>query len=137
MIKKNKLEEYQRIAIELALSSGKFLQTIISDPSIIIPEEVSREDSPQTQYDEIVGERISSILKKETSLEAFTEEVDQPSTRINCETFWWIDPIDGTGSYVKKEKFYGVSIGLVHQECPILGVIYQPHQDRNRLYSAI
>ena len=138
MIKKNTLKKFCKNAIDIAISSGDFLQQVISnEKEILLSKNSLLNESPVTKYDEIAGDVISSKLREYTRIEAFTEEFDRPNKRIHCETFWWIDPIDGTGSYVQKEKFYGVSIGLVHQGKPILGVIYQPHQDRKRLYSAI
>jgi len=43
---------------------------------------------------------------------------------------WWvIDPIDGTNNYSQKILSFAVSIGLIHQGRPVLGVIYDPATD--------
>ncbi|MEN6386133.1 MAG: inositol monophosphatase [Phycisphaerales bacterium] len=43
---------------------------------------------------------------------------------------WWvIDPIDGTNNYSQKILNFVVSIGLIHQGKPVLGVIYDPATD--------
>jgi myo-inositol-1(or 4)-monophosphatase len=39
---------------------------------------------------------------------------------------WLIDPIDGTKYYAAKAGFFSVSIALLHQGEPILGVVYSP-----------
>lgn len=42
------------------------------------------------------------------------------------EFMWAIDPLDGTTNYAHQYPMAAVSIGLIHQEEPILGVIYNP-----------
>jgi myo-inositol-1(or 4)-monophosphatase len=43
---------------------------------------------------------------------------------------WWvIDPIDGTNNYSQKILSFVVSIGLIHEGRPVLGVIYDPATD--------
>ena len=50
------------------------------------------------------------------------------------ETFWVIDPLDGTANYKRKIPVCCVSIALVKEMKPILGVIYDFNNDH--LYSA-
>lgn len=47
---------------------------------------------------------------------------------------WIIDPLDGTLNYVHGFPFYCVSIGVLHHDEPLLGVVYDPL--RNELFSA-
>ena len=51
-----------------------------------------------------------------------TEEatVDQSA---DCEYVWIVDPLDGTTNYIHGLPFYAVSIGLAHQNIPVVGVI--------------
>ncbi|MEM7810675.1 MAG: inositol monophosphatase family protein [Planctomycetota bacterium] len=42
---------------------------------------------------------------------------------------WVIDPLDGTSNYVHGFPYYGVSIGLVVDAEPVLGVVYDPCRD--------
>ena len=49
-------------------------------------------------------------------------------------TYWTIDPLDGTQDFVEGRNGYAVLIGLVHEEKPVLGVIYQP--SKSKLYAA-
>ncbi|NOR67374.1 MAG: hypothetical protein GQ528_08460 [Woeseiaceae bacterium] len=43
---------------------------------------------------------------------------------------WWIiDPIDGTNNYAHKMLFFTVSIGVMHEGEPIVGVIFEPATD--------
>ncbi len=42
---------------------------------------------------------------------------------------WAVDPLDGTTNYAHQYPMIAVSIGLIYQHSPILGVIYNPITD--------
>lgn len=48
---------------------------------------------------------------------------------------WIIDPLDGTGNYANGNPNYAVSIALVEDDRPIVGVVYAPETDE--LFSAV
>lgn len=50
----------------------------------------------------------------------------------DCESFWLIDPIDGTRSYIRGETSFTINIALIVDKRPKLGFIYQP--DTEKLY---
>ena len=44
--------------------------------------------------------------------------------------FWWvIDPIDGTNNFAHRMLFFTVSIAVMHQGEPVVGVIFEPATD--------
>jgi len=44
--------------------------------------------------------------------------------------FWWvIDPIDGTNNFAHRMLFFTVSIGVMYEGEPIVGVIFEPATD--------
>ena len=44
--------------------------------------------------------------------------------------FWWvIDPIDGTNNFAHRMLFFTVSIGVMYEGEPIIGVIFEPATD--------
>ncbi len=46
------------------------------------------------------------------------------------ELFWWvIDPIDGTNNFAHQMLFFTVSIAVIHEGEPIVGVIFEPATD--------
>jgi len=46
------------------------------------------------------------------------------------EPFWWvIDPIDGTNNYAGRMLLFTVSIAVMHEGEPIVGVIFEPATD--------
>ena len=59
------------------------------------------------------------LLSEENTAEAY-------EVRRHWEYFWLIDPIDGTKEFIKKNGEFTVNIALVHNETPVLGVVYAP-----------
>ncbi len=53
------------------------------------------------------------------------EDIDY-SVRKDWETFWLVDPLDGTKEFIKGLPEYTVNIALIHQGEPVLGVIAIP-----------
>jgi 3'(2'), 5'-bisphosphate nucleotidase len=43
--------------------------------------------------------------------------------------FWLIDPLDGTKEFIKKNGEFTINIALIHNNKPILGVVYVPVKD--------
>lgn len=39
---------------------------------------------------------------------------------------WYVDPLDGTSNFVRNIPLFGISIGLIKNNEPILGVLYFP-----------
>lgn len=42
---------------------------------------------------------------------------------------WVIDPLDGTTNFIHGMPFFAVSIALLHQDQPIIGVVYEMNRD--------
>lgn len=54
--------------------------------------------------------------------------------RTRWDTFWLVDPLDGTKEFLKKNGEFTVNIALIEKGVPVLGVIYVPF--RKELYYA-
>ena len=76
---------------------------------------------------------IKKIIKTSSKYPILAEESGKSVSDLG-ETFWVIDPLDGTANYKKKIPVCCVSIALVKEMKPILGVIYDFNNDH--LYSA-
>ena len=46
--------------------------------------------------------------------------------RKGWEYYWCIDPLDGTREFVDKNGEFTVNIALIHEDTPVLGVVYAP-----------
>jgi myo-inositol-1(or 4)-monophosphatase len=71
---------------------------------------------------------IKDIIKSESTLPILAEESGLSSEKISS-TFWVVDPLDGTANYSRNIPICCVSIGLISNLKPILGVIYDFHND--------
>ena len=57
------------------------------------------------------------------------EEHPDTADRLDRERVWVVDPIDGTREYLQGHPEYAISVGLVVQGKPALGVVYNPATD--------
>ena len=58
------------------------------------------------------------------------EEVAEGRIPAHGETYFLVDPLDGTKEFVRGGEDYTVNIGLIEDGLPRLGVVYQPATDR-------
>lgn len=47
-----------------------------------------------------------------------------------ADTFWLVDPLDGTKEFISRNGEFTVNIALVHQGVPVLGVVLAPALER-------
>lgn len=86
--------------------------------------EIKNDDSPVTNVDKLLSNYIIQHLSALfPSIPVISEEEDAID---HGSTFFLIDPIDGTKSYIKGEDDYTVNIGLIENGLPTYGFIYQP-----------
>ena len=87
-----------------------------------------------TQADLHSDKRIRKILTKEFPTHSILSEESGKSFGFedgdsSSEYVWAIDPLDGTLNYATQNPFFGISVGLLVDQQPFLGVIYFPIQD--------
>ena len=90
------------------------------------------DNSPLTLADKASNEMICSQLKELTpDIPILSEEGKDISfdKRKNWDTFWLIDPLDGTKEFIKKNGEFSVNIALINHFKPILGIVYAPVLD--------
>ena len=80
--------------------------------------------------EEAILEKIGAAFPDDAFLAEESGESGELSERL-----WVIDPLDGTVNYANGIPFFAVSIGLVVEGRPVLGVIYDPTRDE--LFSAV
>ena len=71
---------------------------------------------------------IKSIITDNSSFPILAEESGKSNDDLG-DTFWVIDPLDGTANYNRNIPICCISIGLVMNMKPILGVIYDFNND--------
>lgn len=46
--------------------------------------------------------------------------------RSQWQTYWLVDPLDGTREFIKRNNEFSILIALVHEHKPVLGVVHAP-----------
>lgn len=85
------------------------------------------DDSPLTLADQRAHDIIAAALKP-SGIPILSEEGrDIPfSERSQWETFWLVDPLDGTKEFIKRNGEFTVNIALIQDGEPVMGVIVVP-----------
>jgi myo-inositol-1(or 4)-monophosphatase len=58
-----------------------------------------------------------------------SEETTDTPDRLGCQRIWLVDSIDGTRSFIAGRAEFSISIGLVEDGIPVLGVVLNPATD--------
>ncbi len=91
--------------------------------------EYKDDTSPLTEADTKSNEMICMGLQEAyPEIPLLSEENGEVpyEVRKNWEYYWCIDPIDGTKEFIKKNGEFTVNIALIHNNTPVLGVVYVP-----------
>ncbi|WP_039824827.1 inositol monophosphatase family protein [Nocardia testacea] len=81
-----------------------------------------------TELDLEIQETTQRLLRAQAPRIGFRgeETTTQPSDSVHAEQTWVLDPIDGTSNFIHDIPLCAVSLALVHQDRPIVGVIRAP-----------
>ncbi|MEM9215095.1 MAG: inositol monophosphatase family protein [Cyanobacteria bacterium P01_F01_bin.150] len=112
------------IASEAALAAGAILQDYRGKLTSI--EEKGRPGDLVTVADKTSEAAILEILNRHVPDHAVLAEESGLYGDSNSKYQWAIDPLDGTTNYAHQYPFFAVSIGLLINGKPTLGVIYDP-----------
>lgn len=83
--------------------------------------------NPVTTADHASNDHLKSVLLSEfPDYGWFSEETVDSPDRLRKERVWIIDPIDGTKEFIEGIPHFVVSIALVEDHVPVLGVLYNP-----------
>ena len=116
------------VAINAAKKAGKFL---IEQKKTINKVIFSSNADIKLKADLEAEDLIKSILEKGSSFPILAEESGKSKSELD-ETFWVVDPLDGTANYARDIPLCCVSIALMHKMEPALGVVFD--FNNNNLY---
>ena len=126
-----KTGELQRLlaAVErIARQAGELILEVYAGDFVV---RGKADESPVT----VADERAEALIT--TALQALTPSwpvvAEEAAGRGECpvvgDTFWLVDPLDGTREFVARNGEFTVNIALVVRGEPLLGVVYVPVQD--------
>ncbi|MEB3212155.1 MAG: inositol monophosphatase family protein [Leptolyngbyaceae bacterium] len=116
------------IATEAALAAGAVLRDYVGHIDDTIHQK-GRPGDLVTAADKDAEKAVLAVLKRHVpDHDILAEESGEMGDRTS-DFRWAIDPLDGTTNYAHQYPFYAVSIGLLYQGTPWLGVVYDPSHD--------
>ena len=120
---KNKILKELSLAKKAVLSAGKIL---LNDN--LINETFSSDKDIKLSADLKAEEIIKEILFAESTYPILAEESGKSVEKLG-DAYWIVDPLDGTANYARSIPISAISICLMSQLEPILGVIYDFNND--------
>jgi len=117
-----------KTAIKAALDAGKAILEVYQTADFGI--ETKKDNSPLTLADQRAHHIIVNALEQ-TGLPILSEEGKSIpyETRSQWQSFWLVDPLDGTKEFIKRNGEFTVNIALINKGNPVAGVIYVPVTD--------
>ena len=123
----NKVEDAIRNLIGVFFDAGKLSLKLRREGLI---EHIKKDKTPVTNGDIEVNNIILSSLKKITPDIPIVSEETAENKNLNLETFWLVDPIDGTYDYIQNRDEFTLNAGLIINKEAVAGIIYAPAKDR-------
>jgi 3'(2'), 5'-bisphosphate nucleotidase len=114
-------------AEEIARTAGGKILEIYNSDEFAVEEKDDR--SPLTAADMASHHAIVDGLKALTpDIPVLSEESKSLpfEERSSWQTYWLVDPLDGTKEFIKRNGEFTVNIALIHDGVPVLGVVHVP-----------
>lgn len=119
-------QESINILKEISIIAGRKIIEIKNNKNKTV--EYKKDSSPVTHADIEANKIIVSEIKKNfPKIPIISEESEAEDIKNN--SFFLVDPLDGTKEFIKGSNEYTVNIALIEEETPILGIIYVPEKD--------
>ncbi len=87
--------------------------------------QTKKDDSPITEADIKSSKIINEVLRRSKHMVLSEEEKDNLQ-RLEEDTIWIVDPLDGTTDFINRTGEFTIMISLVKEKKPVLGIIYWP-----------
>jgi len=111
--------------LKLALDAGKAILEVYSTSFSV---ELKDDHSPLTLADKRSNDILCKGLGNIGGIPIMSEEMKQLpyEERKSWESFWLVDPLDGTKEFIKRNGEFTVNIALIDRNEPVFGLIYVP-----------
>lgn len=121
-----KLQDITIKVCNLAKSVGYYIQT---EAQGFAPEfvEVKSLNQLVSHVDRTAEEKLVAGLSEILPEAGFITE-EQTIATEQKEFMWVIDPLDGTTNFIHQLPVYSISLALLHNGLPIIGVIFEPNR---------
>ena len=126
MISNQELQTLLPEVLRIAQEAGEKIMKVYKNGFDI---EIKEDKSPLTTADLAANDHIVKELNKLSPLFPILSEESEKlpfAERQSRQTYWLVDPLDGTKEFIKRRDTFTVNIALIHQNKSILGVIVAP-----------
>jgi myo-inositol-1(or 4)-monophosphatase len=113
-----------QVAIKAAQAGGKCLQKYWGCVTNIQNKNI--EGDLVTEADRASESAVINVIKEAFPDHQILAEESGLHEAQDSEFLWAIDPLDGTTNYAHQFPFVAVSIALLYQGLPVVGVVYNP-----------
>ena len=121
------------LSIKAAIEAGQAILEVYHSADFQV--EKKDDKSPLTLADRRAHEVIMQHLSKFDIPILSEEGKNIPyDERKGWESFWLVDPLDGTKEFIKKNGEFTVNIAMISSNRPVAGIVFVP--DKNILYFA-
>lgn len=114
------------ISIRAVIEAGKVLVRFFKDKNYRVVYKDEHKRNPVTDADirsnEIIREKILSAFPEDGW---FSEEISK--SILDKKRIWIVDPLDGTRNFIKGIPEFAISVALIEDGTPIVGVVYNPY----------
>ncbi len=122
--------------VSLAKEAGLAIMALYNEGELDV--RLKEDVSPVTRADLAAHRVILAGLQELTPMVPVLSEESESipySERQRWETYWLVDPLDGTKEFIKRNGEFTVNIALIVRGEPLLGVVHAPALGRT--YSAV
>lgn len=121
--------QFLKQVIDLAREAGRrILEVYHSDFRVGVKSDMSPLTAADLASHDCLVEGLAAL---QSSIPVLSEESESLpfDVRSAMETYWLIDPLDGTKEFIKRNGEFTVNIALINRHQPVLGVVYAPAKD--------
>jgi 3'(2'), 5'-bisphosphate nucleotidase len=120
--------EMMQVFRKLAINAGDVIMEVYDGPDFDVK---SKSDaSPVTIADERADALISAGLRQAFPEVTLITEEQSASHALRAQTFFIVDPLDGTKEFIQRRGDFTVNIAYVENGTPVRGIVYAPAQKR-------
>jgi histidinol phosphatase-like enzyme (inositol monophosphatase family) len=119
----NELVNRLDLAIRLVREAGEHVLGYYQNPGLVF--ESKPDHSPVTRADKEGEEIIRSVLETECPADTIVGE-EYPTKEGISDYTWYIDPIDGTESFIRGVPLFGTMVAVERSGKPVIGAVYFP-----------
>ncbi len=111
------------LAIQAARAAGEI---ILNHYRKSVRVSLKADASPVTEADFAACAAIRSVLESSGIPVLSEEKTVDYTVRKHWDSYWLIDPLDGTRDFLDQTGEFTVNIALIEKRAPVLGVVYAP-----------